>query len=536
MKTRYLMVQGTGSHVGKSVLVAALCRIFSNRGLRVAPFKAQNMALNSAVTADGLEVGRSTAVQAQAARVDLRVEMNPILLKPKADTIAQMMLMGKPYADVSAFDQFRDGRSLKAAKLDAIRYSLEVLSREYDLIIIEGAGSPAEVNLREFDVVNMAVARLVNAPVLLMADIDLGGAIAALMGTWVLLEAEERRLVRGFLFNKFHGDRRLLDPALTFLHERTGCPVVGVIPYDHELHLMEEDALRSNAMGLGDPEIEIAVVAHRHLSNFTDLDPLAIEPGMMIRYVRTTAQLGRPDAVILPGTKNTIDDLVAHLKSGLASRLQALARTGAPIIGICGGYQMLGKVLLDPDRLESAHGDLEGLGLLPVQTLFRPGKVTRQTAVRPVGRPPFLTDSQQVITGYEIRCGETLPLGSTTDHAFVRMQGGEEGAVSENGLVVGTSLHGLFEHDGFRRQFVNALRARKGLASLPLPLACFADIQDQALERWAQHVARHLDMAGLDTILNGQTAAHAAGHEAVLQRDARHPHEVSPTPPGSQAV
>jgi adenosylcobyric acid synthase len=278
-RVKYLMIQGTGSHVGKSVIVAALCRIFANRGYRVAPFKAQNMALNSFVTADGREIGRSTAVQAFAARTEPRIEMNPILIKPKSETSAQVMLLGEPLGDVTAMDAFCNNRPLKEIKWKAIQESLETLSKKYDLIVIEGAGSPAEVNLREFDLVNMAVAREVGASVFLVADIDRGGAFAALIGTWELFTEEERNHVRGFIINKFRGDERLLQPALKFLNDRTGHPVVGVIPYDPELSLMEEDHLKSRVTGCGEPEIEIAVVEHRHLSNFTDMDPLAIERG-----------------------------------------------------------------------------------------------------------------------------------------------------------------------------------------------------------------------------------------------------------------
>ncbi|MFQ5675135.1 MAG: cobyric acid synthase, partial [bacterium] len=271
-KTKYLMIQGTGSHVGKSVITAALCRIFANKGLRVAPFKAQNMALNSFVTADGSEVGRSTALQAKAARAELSVEMNPILLKPKAEKEAQLILNGKPYADVSASDQFHNNKSLRAIKWEAIQLSLNTLSQNNELIVIEGAGSPAEVNLREFDLANMAVARHTGAPVLLVTDIDRGGSLAALVGTLDLLPEEEQAHVRGFLFNKFRGDRRLFDPAISFLHNKTGISTLGVIPYDTTLSLMEEDALGQQRQFNGEPEIEIAVVEHRHLSNFTDFD------------------------------------------------------------------------------------------------------------------------------------------------------------------------------------------------------------------------------------------------------------------------
>jgi len=555
-KTKFLMVQGTGSHVGKSLLVAALCRIFSNRGFGVAPFKAQNMALNSAVTAAGEEVGRSIAVQARAARAALQVEMNPVLLKPKSDTMAQMILLGKPYADLSAMAQFRIGpqakdydlagvveispgaqdhgaplgdrngnhgvpfkigpqakdygvpfgeaSSLKEVKLGAIRRSLATLSRSFERVVIEGAGSPAEVNLREWDVVNMAVAEMVDAPVLLVADIDRGGAIAALIGTWTLLTDGERRRIKGFIINKFRGDPRLLAPALTFLQEKTGIPTVGVIPYDSGLSLMEEDTLASRSIGCGEPEIEIAVVEHRHLSNFTDLDPLAVEPGVTIRYIRTPAQMGSPDAVILPGTKNTVGDLRHHAESGLAGRIQKLAGEGVPVVGLCGGYQMMGKVLLDPDHLESDHGDIEGLNLLEVSTQFRPGKIVKQAGVRPSGQGPFLQESDLAIQGYEIHSGETAPLHEKVFPAFYRLAQGNvlegEGATTRSGLIFGTSVHGIFEEDRFRRQFVNVLRARKGLPLLTGPIVNYAQIQDAEIGRWARHVEDHLDWPVLEKL------------------------------------
>lgn len=499
--TKCLMVQGTGSHVGKSLLVAALCRIFSNKGVSVAPFKAQNMALNSAVTMDGGEVGRSTAVQARAARTALRVEMNPVLLKPKSDRVAQMILLGKPYADFSAREQFGERSSLKETKLRAIRESLAALSGSFETIVIEGAGSPAEVNLREWDVVNMAVAEIADAPVLLIADIDRGGAIAALFGTWSLLPEEERRRIKGFVINKFRGDPRLLAPALRFLEEKTGIPTAGVIPYDSDLSLMEEDALPSRAIGCGDPEIEIAVVEHRHLSNFTDFDPLAVEPGVIVRYVRTPAQLGSPDAIILPGTKNTIDDLRIHLASGMAASIRKRAGEGVPVVGICGGYQMLGKALLDPDHLESNHGDVEGLNLLEVVTEFRPGKVVGPVDVTPAGRGPFLRGALPAAHGYEIHSGETRRLYAAVPPAFLKRGGEGEGAVDPSGLIFGTSVHGFFEEDSFRRHFVNVLRVRKALLPLSVPAVRFAEMQEREFDRWAGLVEKSLDWAGIEKMM-----------------------------------
>ncbi len=503
-KTKYLMVQGTGSHVGKSVLVAALCRIFANQGLRVAPFKAQNMALNSFVTVDGGEVGRSTALQAKAARTEISVEMNPVLLKPKAEKEAQLILNGKPYADVSAFDQFHQNKALRTLKWDAIESSLQTLSQQYDLIIIEGAGSPAEVNLREFDIVNMEVALHTGAPVLLVADINRGGSLAAVVGTLALLSEVERERICGFIFNLFRGDKRLFDPAIDFLKQKTGLPTLGLIPFDPALALMEEDALRQDTVCKGDPEIDIAIVAHRHLSNFTDFDPLMLEPGVMLRFVHTPIQLGQPDAIILPGSKNTMSDLQHHFDTGMAQRIRTMAEEGTPIVGICGGYQMLGKELFDPDKVESNQGVLEGLNLLALITEFQSEKIIRRVSWRLSGQPPFFEDAEEVVEGYEIHCGMTRAVDPISNPAFFSTlpDDEEEGFVDPTGLIFGTALHGLFENDVFRRRFVNVLRRRKGLRPLPKPLHSFREFEDKEIERWATFVAVHLDLKTIQSMLD----------------------------------
>ncbi len=497
------MIQGTGSHVGKSVITAALCRIFANQGLRIAPFKAQNMALNSYVTSDGCEVGRSTALQAMAARTALTIEMNPILLKPTAEKNAQLILKGKPYADVAALDQFHQNKALRALKWDVIRDALSVLSEDYDLIVIEGAGSPAEVNLREFDIVNMEVARHTGAPVLLVTDIDKGGSLASLVGTLELLPEAERAHVQGFIFNKFRGDARLFDAAIEFMTNKTGCPTLGLIPFDTTLNLMEEDALRWENHVNGDPEIDIAIIAHPYLSNFTDFDPLMLEPGVMLRFVRSAAQLGQPDAVILPGSKNTMGDLQQLVHSGLAQCIQDLAKEGLPIVGICGGYQMLGRELFDPDEVESNQAVIEGLALLDIVTEFQKEKITRQVKLHLSGQPPFFEDAEETVAGYEIHCGRTQPVSAISNPAFFSpLSQAEEGAVSDDGLIFGTALHGLFENDLFRRRFVNVLRIRKGLPPLPKALVSFRNIEEEQIENWASFVAAHLNLEKLQLILD----------------------------------
>ena len=504
--SKFLMIQGTASHVGKSVIVTALCRIFSNRGVRVAPFKAQNMALNSTVTADGLEIGRSTAVQALAARTELKIEMNPVLLKPKADNIAQLILNGLPYRDVSAKEQFQGDVSIRDLKLGAARQSLDALAEEFELIIIEGAGSPAEVNLRPFDTVNMAIAEWVDAPVILVADVDRGGAIAAIVGTYTLLSENERRLLRGLIINKFRGDPSLFSPAIEFLEEQTHSPVLGVIPFSSELYLMEEDSLPERIMGTGHSQIEIAVVEHQHLSNFTDIDPLTMEPGVRIRYVQSPEGLGQPDAIILPGTKNTVSDLRVHIKSGMAEKITKMAKEGLPVFGICGGYQMLGKVLLDPYHREDDVGNIAGLGLLEVETFFQSGKTTRQVKMEAFGASPFLLNIPETLVGYEIHSGETKALHAKVDPVFSRIQSAQdrveyEGAVSQNGRVLGSSVHGLFENDIFRRQFINVLRELKGLDQSSEPLIPYYSIVDEKMNHWAKWVEENMDMDQLHKII-----------------------------------
>ncbi len=498
------MIQGTGSHVGKSVITAALCRIFANKGLRVAPFKAQNMALNSFVTAEGCEVGRSTALQATAARAKLTVEMNPVLLKPTAEKEAQLILMGKPYADISAFAQFHQNKPLREIKWQAICESLETLKKNFDLIVIEGAGSPAEVNLRAFDLVNMAVAQQCGAAVLLVTDIDRGGSLASLVGTLALLPEDERAHVKGFIFNKFRGDQRLFDPAISFLKNKTGRPTLGVIPFNPDLNLTEEDALKSPIRSNGETEIDIAIVHHPTLSNFTDFDPLLLEPNVGLRFVRNASQLGRPALVILPGSKNTGKDLIHLYTSGLATRIKTLAKEGLPVIGICGGYQMMGKALIDSDHIESDVRDMEGLGLLDVVTEFRPGKITKRCTLFSLGTLPFFAQKNERIEGYKIHCGLTRPSGEADKMLFSNQAATDahvDGVISKDGLIFGTSLHGFFENDNFRRRLINDLRKRSALPPISAPIRQYKQVEDEQIENWASFVSKNIDMKMIESII-----------------------------------
>ena len=468
------MVQGTASHVGKSILVAALCRIFRQDGFRVAPFKAQNMSNNSYVTRDGGEIGRAQAVQAEAAGVEAIVEMNPVLLKPEADHISQVVLMGRPLLSARTKDYF----GLKSQLWDSVSSSLDYLRGEYDLVIAEGAGSPAEINLKATEIVNMRVARYANAPVLLCGDIDRGGVFAAIVGTLELLEPEERDIVKGFVINKFRGDIDLLTDGLTWLEERTGIPVVGVVHHYRDIHIPEEDsvALDLAAPVSADPVLDIAVVQVPHISNFDDFDTLAREPGVSLRYVDSADRLGKPDMVILPGTKTTIPDLAWMNRQGITEAVRRLHRDGAAVVGICGGFQMLGTRVYDPDKIESSDTEMEGLGLLPITTVFAGSKETHRIKGRVELDAGLLTGARGAeITGYEIHMGRTTGEGARAPFIVndrsdvpVTAETAQEGLLDDSGRVLGTYIHGLFHNGGLRRAVLQNLARAKGV-SLPPP-------------------------------------------------------------------
>ncbi len=461
------MIQGTGSSVGKSVLVTALCRIFRQEGLNVAPFKAQNMSLNSFVTPDGGEIGRAQAVQAEAAGREPCVEMNPVLLKPETDNRCQIIVKGKLLGRMAATDY----PALQTQLWAAITESLESLRALYDVIVIEGAGSPAEINLKERDLVNMRVARYCGARVLLVADIDRGGIFASLVGTLELLDPEERALVKAFVVNKFRGDYSLLKPGLDWLEKRTLVPVAGVIPYYHDIHIAEEDSLslekRRAMKEKSDFFLDIAVIGLPHLANFDDFDPLEREPGVRLRYIERDDKLGNPDLIILPGTKSTMADLAYLRIQGLDKEIIDMARRGTPVIGICGGYQILGRVIYDPDHVESMQAETSGLALLSVSTRFHPVKSTHQVTARVMlGRGLLQRAGGLLVEGYEIHMGETEhdPMPAPF-HTLARSRApcdGRDGSLSTDGNVLGTYLHGLFHNNDFRRAILNELGARKG--------------------------------------------------------------------------
>ena len=447
--TKSLMVVGTGSHVGKSILVTALCRILSKR-YSVAPFKAQNMSLNSWVTRDGSEIGIAQAIQAKAAGVEPTADMNPVLLKPKGDHMSQVIILGKPVADKEAgdyYDSIDDVMSIVSGAFDR-------LCDLHELIIIEGAGGAAEINLYHRDIVNTGMARLVKPPIILVGDIERGGVFASIYGTLQLLPADIKPLVAGLIINKFRGDIKLLTPGIKQLEEITGLPVLGVIPYTNMKIPSEDSVSIKDKTHNGNP-VKIAVIRLPHISNFTDFEPL--EHCADIEYVEPGEELSGSDAIILPGTKNTMDDLKVLLSGKMGQKIINEAKKGIPIIGICGGYQMLGNEIID-SGIEGSGGacSIKGLGLLNVSTRF--GKYEKQ--IRQVEKP--VTGNGQIlgpikeqrVTGYEIHMGET----EGGEPAF-----GDDGSVSENGIVIGTYLHGLFENDNFRNSFLSYLYNQKGL-------------------------------------------------------------------------
>lgn len=482
-----IMVQGTMSGAGKSLLVTGLCRAFLRRGLRVAPFKSQNMALNSYITKDGLEIGRAQAAQAEAAGVEPDVRMNPILLKPSSDTGSQLIVNGEVRGDYRAADYFK----LKKTLIPDILAAYQSLAAESDVIVIEGAGSPAEINLREGDIVNMGLAELVDAPVLLAGDIDRGGVFAQLYGTVALLAPDEKARVIGTVINKFRGDVSLLQPGLTQLEALTGLPVLGVVPW-LEVDIDDEDSLSQRLTRReGDRPVDIAVIRLPRISNFTDFSPLEEHPALGVRYVGAVKDLGRPDLVILPGTKSTMADLAWMRQNGLEAAVRKLAASGVPVLGVCGGYQMLGQTLDDPDGVEGG-GSMAGMGLLPCATVFASSK-TRTRVTATVEDGPF---AGAKLDGYEIHMGRTRRL--TDDAApFARLSDGrEEGTVS--GQVFGTYLHGLFDTGVLTAALADWLLRRKGLDPAAMPNPIDRNIyRQQQYDRLAEALEQHLDLSAI---------------------------------------
>jgi adenosylcobyric acid synthase len=488
-----IMVVGTTSHAGKSFLTTALCRILSRQGWHVTPFKGQNMALNAYVTPTGGEIGYAQAVQAWAAGTSPRVEMNPILLKPQGNMTSQVIMMGKSVGKTTASDYYENYFD---RGWEAITGSLAKLSAEFDLVVCEGAGSPAEINLKHRDLTNMRVAKHLDASTILVVDIDRGGAFAHVVGTLELLEPDERALIKGIVINKFRGIKTLLDPGISWLENRTGIPVIGVIPWrdtmfpaEDSLTLFDErNSQKANS------ELRIAIVRLPRISNFTDFDPLDAESSVSLKYVGLQDSLGHPDAVIIPGSKTTIADLIALHESGMAAKLQDYAEAGGIVLGICGGFQMLGQVVLDPDRIESDDDEYPGLNLLPIATIISRDKVARQRQV--VSNYP---QSGLPITGYEIHQGTTKLVESAKkpsgklNYSFL-FNDSNLGLVNDSQSVWGCYLHGLFDNGPWRRSWLNYLRQRRGLYSLPTGIANYREQREMVLDAIADLVNEHLDL------------------------------------------
>lgn len=481
---RCIMVQGTMSGAGKSLLVTALCRIFRQDGLLVAPFKSQNMALNSYITRDGLEMGRAQVAQAEAAGKEPDVRMNPILLKPSSDTGSQLIVNGRVRGQYAARDYFAMKKTLVPDILQAYRS----LAAENDVIVLEGAGSPAEINLKSDDIVNMGLAEMVNAPVLLVGDIDRGGVFAQLYGTVALLEPRERARIVGTVINKFRGDVSLLEPGLEMLRQKTGVPVLGVVPYGR-WDIDDEDSLAPRLSHTrAERPVDIAVIRLPRISNFTDFAPLESHPALGVRYVNNHEQLGAPDLVILPGTKNTMEDLLWLRESGLEAAILKLAAANTPVLGVCGGYQMLGQTLSDPEGIEK-QGTAAGLGLLPCETVFTPQK-TRTRMQAEVLAQPF---AGARLDGYEIHMGCTRRTGG---NPFCRLQtGAEDGAVQN--LVFGTYLHGLFDTGSLTDRLAAWLLERKGLSADSIPTLNRVAYKEEQYDQLAAGVRAALDLPAI---------------------------------------
>lgn len=466
MKAKTLMIQGTASHAGKSVIAAGLCRIFARQGFSVAPFKSQNMSLNSFATPDGSEIGRAQAMQASAAGIAPSADMNPILLKPLRDDGSQVMVLGKSAGNMT----FAEYMKFRSEAFEAVRGSLERVMSEFEVVVIEGAGGAAEINFSRSEIVNMAVAKLAGSPVLLVADIDRGGAFASLTGTLELLDESDGERVRGMIINKFRGDRALLDEGIKFIERKTEKPVLGVVPYIEPFFPDDEDSVclegRSEKGEVRNGSVKVCVPKLPRISNFTDLRPLEMENGVSVSYARGANDLCGADAVVIPGSKATIEDLRFLKREGFADELSGMCGSGVPVIGICGGYQMLGAVLADAGGFESAKTPERGFGFFPAETEIKEEKVLRQTsATVENGGAIFAGIEGEEIEGYEIHMGRTrLSCGANGVRSFLKKTDGSfDGAVSENGNVYGTYMHGIFENDNLRGAFLRHLRAQNGL-------------------------------------------------------------------------
>lgn len=489
------MIQGTASDSGKSILVAGLCRIFHQDGLKVMPFKSQNMALNSYITMQGKEMGRAQVFQAEAAGIEPDARMNPVLLKPTSDRKSQVIFNGKVLCDMDAVEY----HEFKPQLIERISDLYQELLKENDVIVLEGAGSPAEINLNSRDIANMGMAKIANAPVLLVADIDKGGVFASIYGTIHLLKPEERERIKGIIINKFRGDIALLDPGLKMIEDLTNVPVVGVIPYA-QLNIEDEDSVALSKVSRlynTQKDLDVAVIGLSKMSNFTDFKSLESEPDVSVRYVFPGDQLGSPDILILPGSKNTLEDCLYLENSGLAKEILRVRNEGKMIIGICGGFQLLGKMLHDPNRIESNHGSLQGLGLLNIETYFEREKTTTRVEAK-VG--------EETISGYEIHMGRSE---NHEQHYFAQIISANgkavsrnDGAVSLDKRVLGTYLHGVFDNSTWKRKLLNQVRKSKGLSPIENITMPYSEYKNQEYDKLADLIRENIDLEKIYQIMN----------------------------------
>lgn len=499
MRGKSLMVQGTGSSVGKSVLCAALLRIMKQDGQRVAPFKAQNMALNSFVTKQGLEMGRAQVTQAQAAGIEPSVQMNPVLLKPTSDRRSQVVVNGKAIGNMTAMEYHH----YKPALREMIKNTYNDLEETVDCVVIEGAGSPAEINLREGDIVNMSMAESADAPVILVGDINLGGVFASLLGTVMLLTQEERARVKGVIINKFRGDVKILEPGLRMLEERIHVPVLGVIPW-MDVELEDEDSVTARfnrTVGTGD--LDVVVVRLAHISNFTDFQALSLQPGVRVRYAQTADDFENADIIILPGSKNTIEDMIDLRNRGMDAPIIRYARAGGMVIGICGGYQMLGMKLYDPAHVESRIPELTGLGLLDMEVTFLLEKRTKQFSGIVSCEEGWLGQLDGItVDGYEIHAGTNTFGGDCIPWLYMNEQ--IDGVSNRQGNVLGSYVHGLFDDGQLFGQIASHVRAKKGLASPQGQALTMEQFREREFDRIADIVRASVDMDQIYRIVRGE--------------------------------
>ena len=505
--TDCIMVQGTSSNAGKSMLVAALCRIYTKRGYKVAPFKSQNMSLNSYTTKENGEIGIAQMLQAEAAMVEPSVHMNPVLLKPKGDFTSNVIIQGKSIGNMDFYDyqhRYHD------EAFNAIKESFEILSEEYDIIIIEGAGSPAEINMREHDLANMEIAHMADANVILIADIEMGGVFASIAGTYVLLDDYDRSRLQATVINKFRGNLDILKPGIDRIEEITGAPVLGVLPYDETLRLPEEDSASLTTHEFAENrDITIGVIRLPKISNFTDIDPFEYEDDVAIKMIGINDEIGDVDAIIIPGTRNSTEDMYAMRESGLADRIIEKSAE-IPVVGICGGFQILGNVIHDEDKRESKHGTMKGLGLLDIEsTFFRPDKIVTQSEATVSGEIEGLAGeifeniAGEHVKGYEIHEGTSRLDKSSPLLNVAKGKGNDDFGVidgASNGNAFGTYLHGIFHNYNFRREFLNYLRVKKGLEA-KYGEDPYETQKDYSIDRLAEIVEKNLDMDTIDRLL-----------------------------------